>query len=266
MAVISGQDMAIASVPTAHQFRLEVTDELVEFIASGGQSGVGRNCGIDEWRGVAMAYGYLPPITPGNDFTFTGSLDGTYGFTGLAYCESTEIIWDIEQGKYIGYSIQFSRQGALTVGAAVATDSTKPDPPCVESLPLTLSGTTISDVSYMRLKLSARGYPYVSSSTAGGRLRKRGPFDAEFEYHCYYQDPSTLAQRGINYVVRPYGTAALYWDINWMKAASISAYSNPESRRPVNGKVLMKFDNSNATDMGYVKTPEAAPVTVWPFS
>lgn len=267
MAVISGLDMALSSVPNAHRFQLEITDELVEYISSGGQSGIGAKCGVDDWRGVAMAYGYLSPVLPGNTaFSFSGSLDGTYGFEGTAYCESNEITWDIEKGRYIGYRVDFSRNGTLTIGASTATDAVEPNPPCVESLPLTLNGGTVSDVSFMRLKLICQGYPYVSSSTTGGRLRKRGAFTAEFEYHCYYRDPSTLPIRGTRYTVRPYCTDTLYWDINWMKVASITPYVNPESKRPVNARVLMKLDVSNGTDMGYVKTPAAVPADVWPFA
>ncbi len=267
MAVISGLDMAIGSVPTVHQFRMEIADELIEYISSGGQSGVGNKCGIDDWRGVAMAYGYLPPVYPGNAAaTFTASLDGTYGFTGTAYVESVEITWDIENGKYLGYSIQYSRNGALTIGGAAATDAVKPNPPCVQSLPLKIGTVEVNDVSFMRLKLSCQGFPRVTSGTSGGRMRTRGAMSAELEYHCYYQNPGTLPTRGLRYNVKPYCTSTLFWDINWMKVATIAPYSNPASRRPVNAKVLMKLDSSNGTDMGSIKTPEAAPVTIWPFS
>jgi len=51
-----------------------------------------------------------------------------------------------------------------------------------------------------------------------------------------------------------------------MKVAMISPYANPASRRPVNTKVLMKLDSSNGTDIGYIKTPEESPTTIWPFS
>jgi len=266
MAVITGLDMAINSVSTAHQFRIDLAKELIEYIATNGQSGVGNKCGVLDWRGTAMAYGYLPAILPGASFTFTGSLDGTYGFTGSAYCEAVEIVWDVENGKYIGHTIQFTRNGALTVGEAAATDSTKPNPPCSQSLPLSLGGTTVSDVSYMRLKLMCPGFPRNTTSTAGGRQRTRGAFAAEFEYRCYYQNPGTLPTRGLYYTVNPYCTDTLYWDVNWMTPEIISGYANPSSRRPVNARILMKLYGANGTDQGYVKTPAAAPATVWPFS
>jgi len=250
MTVITGLDMAIANVSTAHSYRMEISDELKEYIASGGASGVGNKCGIDEWRGAAMAYGYLPPAAakPGTvGFALSASLDGTYGFSGTAYCEAWEIVWDIENGEYIAYTIQFSRNGAITAGEVSQTDSTQPDPPCSQSLPLKLNGSTVSDVSYMRLRLTCPGRWYVSSSTSGGRLRKRGAMKAEFEYHCYYQDPSGWPSRGTNYTVQPYCTDSLYYDINWMKVRSISPYVNTEARRPVNARVIMDLNSSNGS-------------------
>lgn len=270
MAVVTGLDMAIASTPTAHRFQMEISEELKEYIASGGYSGVGRKCGIDDWRGVAMAYGYLPPVAskPGSDFTFTGSIDGTYGFSGTAYCEAWEIVANIEEGDYVAYSIQFTRNGALTIGAGSATDTTKPNTyiACPENVSLNLGGSTVSDVTYWRLRLSCAGFPYVSSSTSGGRLRKRGAWDVEFEYHCYAQDPSTLPLRGVFYNVKPYCTNTLYYDINWLSPVTIVPYVNPESRRPVNTRVIMRQQGNNNTEIGYTKTPEESATTLWPFS
>jgi len=267
MAVITGLDFAIGSNSTAHRFLMEISNEVKEYIASGGQMGVGRKCGIDEWRGVATAYGYLPPVAskPGSDFTFTGSVDGTYGFTGTAYAEAWDIIANIEEGEYLAYSLQFSRNGALTVGSAAATDSTNPSPPCFQNASLTI-GSAVTDVTFWRLRLSCPGFPYVSSSTSGGRKRKRGAWDMELEYHCYNQNPAELPVRGTFYNVKPYCTAALYYDLNWMTPVTIVPYVNPESRRPVNTKVTMRSQGSNGTDMGYAKTPEAVPVTLWPFA
>lgn len=266
MPVISGIDMAINSVPTAHQFNIELSKELIEVIATGGSGGVRNKCGVNDGRGVASAYGYLPQVWPGSSFTFTGSLDGTYGFSGTSYCEAVEIIWDVENGRYIAYTIQFSRNGAITPGAAVATDSTKPNPPCSQSLPLKFNTVEQTEVAYMRLKLMCPGFPRNTTSTAGGRVRTRGAMSGEFEYHQYYQDPATLPSRGLAYIVQPYCTASLYYDIAYMTPETIASYANPNSRRPVNARVVMKFDANNATDTGYIRTPEAVPSTVWPFS
>ena len=264
MGVLTGLDMKIGSVPTAHRFQLEVSDELKEYISSGSSGGVGRKCGIDDWRGVAMAYGYQPPVFPGSDFTFTGSLDGTYGFTGTAYCEAIEVIGDIENGEYGAYSIQFSRNGALTSGSAAATDSTVPSPPCPENFSLLVGSNTVLDVTYQRLKIMCPGRAYVSSSTSGGRLRKRGAIDAEFEYHFYYDNPSQLPAFEHDYLIQPYFTQTLFWELAWMKLLTHSEYVNTEARRPVNSKITMAFNGSNGTSLGYIK--DTATTTKWPFS
>ena len=264
MAVISGLDMAVNGQNTARAFTMEISDELNEYITSGLSSGVGNKCGVDDWKGAGMFLDAQPWVFPGDTFTFTGSLDGTYGFTGSAYCEAIEIVWDIEKNEYIASSVQFSRNGTLTIGLAAATDTVRAYPACTESLPLLLGTVEQSDVTYARLKMSCRGLPYVTSATSGGRLRKRGSFRAELEYHRYYQNPGSLPTRGLEYRLQMYDTATTYWDLSWMKVRKIMPYVNPESNRPVNAKVIMDMTGTNATDMGSCINPSLA--TKWPFS
>lgn len=264
MGVETALSMAIDGETTARVATINNTRELTPYVGSGSSAGTGRKCGVKDWRGTGMAYGHTPGVFPGDSFTLTYSFDGTNGYTGSAYCEQIDVIIDVEKGRYIENAVHCSRNGALTSGAAAATDSSVPDPPCPESLSVKLDSTAQDDVRFMQLMIRCPGKKYVSSDTAGGRQRKRGAIDARLTYRVYNILPSALPVPGTNYLVNVMVTATLSWELKWMRCESVEHMADHESDEPVSAEVVMSFNNSDGTSLGWIKNPAEA--TKWPFS
>jgi hypothetical protein len=263
MAVSTALSMAIDGEDTVRLATIDNTIELHPYVASGSSSGTGRKCGVKDWRSVGLGYGAQPGVFPGDTFTLTLSLDGTYGYTGSAYCEQIDIIVDVENNKYIENAVHASRNGALTVGAAATSDTAVPNPPCSESLTVQLDGVDQDDVRYMHLMIRCPGKPYVSSSTAAGRQRKRGAIDAQLVYRVYNINPALLPVVGSNYVVDVETSASATWELTWMRCESVKHLADHESDEAVSAEVTMSFNASNGTTLGTIK--DTAGVTQWPF-
>jgi len=242
MGVDTALSMAISGEECARLATIDNIQELVPYVASNTSAGTGRKCGISDWRSTGMGYGYQPAVFPGDSFTLTFSLDGTNGYTGSGYCEQVDIIIDVEKGGYIENAVHASRNGALTVGAAAATDTTIPDPPCVQSLSVKLDTTAQDDVRFMHLMMRCPGKKYVSSDTAGGRERKG-------------------TQYVVNVMVTVSGT--LSWELKWMRCESVKQLADHESDECVSAEVKMSFDCSDGETLGWIINP--ADSTVWPF-
>lgn len=267
MSVDTALALAIDGESTVRMGRISNTRELVPYVASGSSAGTGRKCGVKDWKVVGLAYGYLSASFPGDDdVSMTLSLDGTNGYSGTAYCEQIDVIFDVEKGRYIENAVHLSRNGALTVGSGVATDATVPNPPCTESLSVKLGGVAQDDVRYMHLMIRCPGKAYVSSSTAAGRQRKRGAIDARLVYRVFNISPSALPTVGTNYLVNVMCTDTLSWELAWMRCASCEHSGDHESDEPVSAEIVMEFNNSEGTILGWIKTPESSPTTKWPFS
>jgi len=268
MAVITGLNMAVNGENTNRMFQITTSNELRRYSASNTQSGAGRRCGIDEWKGMYLGYGSTPAVFPGDFFTFAGSVDGTNGWvsaTNGAYCEQIDIVGNIEEQQYLQYAVHFSRSGSITPGAAEYSDDTLPAPPCTNSLTVNRGSVDEDDVRFYHLVMRCPGRKYNSSSTDGGYQRKRGVFDAFLEYHRYFSNPTTLPALERDYAMRLNTTTVPeFWDLAWMKAAKIEAIVNTETQENMGAKIFMEFNGHNGTATGYCKTPAA--VEKWPFT
>lgn len=267
-APLVGVNMAVDGVNTLRQWRIVDRSELRPYAASNTKSGYGRNCGIVDWEGVYLGYGILPAVFPGETFTFTGSLDGSHGYTGSAYCNRVEIIVDIENGNYVEYAVGFACNGILTPSKAlVASDVSIPSPPCPEGLTVSLDDGAQTHVRFMRLIMENKGAPYVDSETAGRRQRTRGIFDAKLQYSQYFEDPTAeLAEKDIDYNVKVGVGTSLSWDISFMRVESVQPIVDLSKDENVGAVIEMAFNASDGTSMGHVKTPEEIPVEKWPYA
>lgn len=267
-APLVGVNMAVNGENTLRQWRIVDRSELRPYAASNTKSGYGRACGIVDWEGVYLGYGIMPAVFPGDTFTFTGSIDGSHGYTGTAYCNRVEIVVDIENGNYVEYAVGFACNGLLTPSKSlVASDVTIPDPPCPEGLTVKLDDDDQTHVRFMRLILENKGVPYVDSDTAGRRQRTRGVFDAKLQYSQYFEDPTVeLAAKDIDYNVKVGVATGLAWDIDFMRVESIQPIVDLSKDENVGVVIEMAFNASDGTDMGSVKTPEDTPVEKWPYA
>lgn len=263
MGIISGNDATVSGENTNRLWRIEYVETPATYKAGNTKSAEGAKCGIGDWQGFYLGYGHTPAAFPGVDFTFTGSTDGSKGATGTAYCELIRILWDIKAGKLIEYMVQFSGNGALTVGAAVATDATVPDPPCTESMGFSF-GTAVSAINYMELILRNPGKKYINSDTAGETRRKRGYLSGEFTVRMDEGDTSALPTRGQIAVAQFDVTDTLYWELTWGKIVKVIAGVDHESNEVVGSEVQGVFLPFDAGVEGSLTNP--ASTEQWPYS
>lgn len=268
MGVTTGINMAVNGEDTNRLWQIITVSELTPYVASNTSGGTGRKCGIDDWSGVYLGYGHTPAVFPGDKFTFQASIDGTYGWVSEengAYCEQVDIVIDIEEGKYVEYAVRFTRNGTLTGGAAAYSDASAPTIYCPESLTINRGGTDEDDVRFMHLTMRCPGRPYVSSSTAGGRKRNRGAFDASLEYHRYFTLPTSMPAVETDYIMKVnVTTTPTFWELDWMKCVRIEPLVNTETMENVGSKLFFEFNANSVGTTGYVKNP--ATTQKWPFS
>ena len=264
MGVIAGNLIHVDGANTVAAWKVRYKGQLADYRGSNTQSGVGRELGNSDWRGIYRAYGHTPLYFPGETFTFTGTVDGTNGATGAAICDRIRVWWDIEQGKKIQHEVSFSAMGALTLGAAAASDSTSPDPPTSKGMFIKLNGTAQTDIRRMELIVVAGNKPYVSSTTDGVTKRAVGPIDATLNFSLYQDDPSLLPSVALDYgyVASLYVTSTTYWELAWMMCDDIDYGGDHEGEENVGGTVGMSFNGFSGTTAGWIKTP--AGTAKWP--
>lgn len=281
MAVpISGIGGAVDGEATVREWKIRSFDVGKPYTASNTRAGVDRVCGAEDWRGVYRAYSHTPSKFPGDEFNFSGSIDGTRGVEGAAMCERISIIWDIENGGPIESLTEFARNGSLEYATSDATDTDDPDPPCVLSRYLKFGGTgedPETHVFYMKLTMWTHNRPYVSSDTAGGVMRVRGEMDAELLYRQYIEHSTGITDttarletlRDTAQDTYLYVTDALYWRVRQLRIEQID-YTDPIEgvARPKNAwaEVRCRFAAFAGTVDGIITTPAESPVTKWPFT
>jgi hypothetical protein len=222
MGVVSGIGGAVNGHSCVRNWSINYTSELAAYAASNTAGAQNNLLGNTDWSGSFGAYGHTPAVMPGEALSFTGSIDGTKGAAGTAIVDSVEITCDIEGGKPIEYTVNFSANGALTLGAAVAADSDLTTPPTSVGCKVA-TGTVIAvpvwsdmeDVRNWKLTISAVNSAYVSSSTSGGKRRKKGTLNLTFAIGVYSADFSALPAPNAIAAFRFYVAAASYWEVLW---------------------------------------------------
>ncbi len=231
--------------------------------------------GNKDWNGSFTCYGGLPVALPGEALVFLGSIEGTVGATGTAIVDSVDISADIEGGKPQEHTVNFSGNGALTLGAAVAAD------PAVSLAPTSIGckvelgtvittpvWTAVTDVRNWKLTLSRANSSYGSSSTAGLIQRVKGNLSAAISYSAYCATFAALPAEGTETSIRLYTTASLFWEINYAKFGEVSGLlTDREGAGLVGATFNLAFQaignlNGTTPTMGTIKTP--TPSTWWP--
>lgn len=218
MAVLSGIGGVVDGHNTIRTWTVTTTADVQSLVASNTKIGTMVLAGNKDWSGSFTGYGHTPAVLPGAGFTFTGTIDGTNGATGTAIVDSVEIVIDIEAGAPISYTVNFSSNGALSLGAAAATDVTTPDPPTSIGCQVE-TGTMvavpvwsdITDVRTVTITITADNQSYVSSETAGETLRFAGNISATIAISVYEDDFADLPALNAENGLRVYVTATTYW-------------------------------------------------------
>jgi hypothetical protein len=260
MGVISGYKMAVGNANTVRRFRIFYQGTIPPYVASNTKNATGRVKGNKDWRGFFLGYGHTPPVFPGEEFTFTGSIDGSKGVTGTAICDRIQVDCPTEQGTPLEYAVFFSSNGELTLGGAVATDSTTPAPPSSVGLGASFGGA-LADVRAWRLLVEAKNKPYASSSTDGWVKRVKGPIDATAQVTLYSDAPASLPKPNDDVIVNLYVSTTESWELKWCKVEGPQEYgADHESPEPVGGLVVAKF-NGFQNGTGSISAPSGVK---WP--
>ena len=215
--VITGEGGAVGGAVCVRLYKVERINEPARAVCSASDGAVIRLGGIDDWRGIYMAYGHTPAVLPGDLFQFIGATRDGKGASSVAngaIVERIRISWDIEgKDQFIQHAVQFARAtGALSFGAASATDVSTPDPATSRSMTINLTGCT--ELRKMDLELISHNPRFVTGSTAGGRERKAGTKDGRFTCKIYTEDADFPANESIDEVEFSVG-GGLNWTMKW---------------------------------------------------
>lgn len=262
---ITGAGGVVNGIAAIEDWALDVTQEVQEYFASSTDGAPGKVPGNDDWKGRFNALGFLPASLPGTALSFVGSIDGSVGASGPTLVASNRIAWDIKAGTLITHLTEFEANGALAKGAAVASDVTIPDPASSKGTKLDFGGTVQDNVQTMELVITSENMPYVDSGTDGDTFRKPGNLNLTASYVAGFSDYDQLPDEGDIVLAKMYCTATLFWEIKWLIVQEITnVVISPKTNEIVAATINLGFTGFSGGAKGYIKTPEAVPVTFWP--
>jgi len=290
--VISGKGGAVDGSNTVRDWSVEIENAVATYHASGGSSGQGAIAGNNDWSGQYNAYGYLPDVLPGEAFEFKGSVDGSVGVVSAAsgaLCNEVVINFPIEEGGIINHTVSFEANGALTPGAAVATDAIVPDAYSAKDATVALllqqtpfTETDETDVRSITITITSTNPAYRSSSTSGETKRVAGNLSATVSYSVYVEDgdPSNLPSEGDIKQLKVKCAEAdnqpatgftndEWWDFKWMIYSGTSGIEcSPESGDIIGATCnwTMKgfADVAGTQTKGFINKPLQTPAAFWP--
>jgi hypothetical protein len=268
MAVIDGKSMAVDGQKTIFGWQIDYDGNEAEYVASNTGGGVARKGGNRDWTGWYDAYGdtatpWAPTTFPGDSFTFTGTTETAKGATGTARCTRLVMLADLRPGGYVTYRVFFGANGALTIGAAAATDTTEPSPQHVAGLYCSLGGVQQSNVNFMQLMLTRGCRRYVSAECDGQYKRTEGDrMDVEGRWRVYEDTPANLPIVGQEYAAKFAVTPAMaqYWEINWLVIDEVRdlGVNRNKTDEPVYAEIVGRFVAENGTSAGSIVNPAGA--------
>jgi hypothetical protein len=263
---VSGLSSVVNNASQARAWRIMMNELAAEYVASGMQKGMGRIAGVKRWRGVYVAYGGTPAVFPSESFTFTGNTQGSVGYTGTAVCDRIRIEWDptAEPPVPIRQMVFFRSAGALTPGAAAATDATTPSREAATSLRVDLGGVQQTHVHKAQLDIFAKHMKrYADTSTSFWEYWTEGAIDAEAWWDITEDDPASVPVWQLEHTFKIYVTAGTFWEIQWMRITGHPRFEvDHEGNKPAGGRVQAQWNSDNGTSTGTIKDP--ATTVKWP--
>lgn len=276
MSTLNGILGAINNVHTVRDWRVGLTSNLQDFVASNTKRMTGNVSGNQDWSGSFSCYGGLPCVMPGETFTFLGSYDGVKGCSGDALIDDIEITIDIEGSRPIAYTANFSGNGPLNTGADAAVTDTE-DPAIFPSMEGLIkidtaggkgAGAAIDHVRTVVLRISCSNVAYTSSSTAGWVERKVGNYLVSVTYTAYASSnvlANLQALNGLNRIIIPIGSNN--WDLDavrWEDATDIVV--DIENAAMVGFSQTGRFTGywDGGANEGYIKLPDGENTQWWP--
>lgn len=253
MAVICGKAGAVTGEDTVGMWEVTYSGNPFEYYASNTDGMSGQLAGNHDWSGSYKILGEEPANMPGDGITFTGSVDGTKGVTGTAIVDSITVTAPIAAGGPVTTVVAFSSDGALTVGAAVATDVTEPQPPPAKLAKLNIGGSDVDDVQSITMTITSANKEYVVS---GETKRVAGNLTATLSYDLLEGAYDNLPAPNVSQLVLFYVTATTFWDFKWMLVESLTDLKvDIEANELVGATINMKFNGFDGGVQGWIGNP-----------
>jgi hypothetical protein len=281
----TGKLAAINGLGCLRHFQLVVSGIDTGASCSNSAGAVFRTVGNADWAVSAIGYG-LPPIYPGEFFTFTGSDrngQGWYaaptGYTsasnpsGLsAIVSRVTIFCPIAASRHIYYHLYAAANGPIAKGAYSASNAGNPAPLNPKGLPFhaDFSGSLAAINGILGWKLDIHcnvTAPTYPSHLNGWPGRDPGDIDATLLWQQQFDAMTQLPAVNSFYQFRPYVTPATYYDLKWMQVLHQPADYPIEGSPPGQaeyievGEGLAKFSGYVDSVKGFIKKP--GNVTYW---
>lgn len=273
MGVFTGELGAINGVAAVRNWTIEDTTDPKTVVSSATRSGTVRTPGIGSWSGSASIFGVKPPYMPGETFAFVGYRAPTTGVrntagirsAGNVIVDSIVMTWNWGSNDPLSTVINFSGDGALThaSGAAVIDATTASQPtPC--NTQIFVDTVALPDAISATLTLTKQNLAVVSSSTACGTARARGPaIDwtlAITQYNHLGIGPTALKADSI--ITLPANSTEV-WDLKWGHMQSVTGVTvDIETGALIQQTLNYAMNGILAGALGWIKKPGA--VDIWP--
>lgn len=275
MGVHSGKFGVVNGMANVRNWNITDSITLPKFAASNTKGGHGRISGIQSWQGSFGYYTMIPPVMPGEIFSFAGysapdndTLAGTgTRLSGSAIVDSVAITWNWSNGEIISQVCNFSGHLGLTetTGAAAYSDATSPEAPpvCGTKIEYSADGTTyveLTDLTQATLTITAANLAYVNSSTGCLTGRKAGLID--WTAAITRQDSKRILSVGDSKYWRFYTDSDSFWLLKWGKIKDFGNYTvDVETGAIVTHVVNLEMNGILAGVVGSITKPDG--VSVW---
>lgn len=276
MAVKSGRNGAVNGVPRIFDWQVDYKADTQPVVDSGTSGATTRLPGNKDWSGSINGNGYQPPLMPGADLAFVGSEDGENGLTGNAIIDQIAVNINIESKESIAYAMNFSGNGLLTPGAAVAVDDSisvgfSPGSSKIEICTPAASPTwtEVPNIKTIGLTITAANQEHADSSTNGTKGRIKGNCDFTVTYSRNCNGFADLIEPNSVRGLRIYVTDTLYWELLWVmfgdatglkvdrKTGAILGYTQ-------NAAMCATCEIGGTPTKGHILLPDAAHTQWWP--
>ncbi len=244
---------------TVSGWKVQEMNRAAHYSASLTGGGDTSTAGNDDWKGWYRTYAHTPLPFPGDTFTFLGSIDGSVGLSGEAICDRLILTCPIEAGNNIDCRVEFSSNGALSKGVAVAVDSGSAVAFNAAGRKVAVNGVDVPDTRFWRLVIGARNKLYAGSTNAGVVKRTPGVVHANWVYQAYTDDLTTVPTKGDTAVLQFYVTASTYWSLYHNRYEQIRELgADIEGMENVLYSAAGSFAGWLGTSLGHIKNPAGA--------
>lgn len=282
---IGGRLALINGIHAVQSWEVSDSGSLAAGINSGTALAPLRRPGVEQWGGSYSGHGGLPQVIPGTLFGFEGFAgpnDGVYGnngskYVGDAIAASATVNWNWAQGGLLEHQVQFlghlGLEGSTAEPTAQDTIVSNPEYARVCKIEYSEAGsvwTELDTATQASFTIMNAVKEYCNAGTDGLTGRTAGTYDFSAAVSVQESVLGAGLTKGTAYQMRMYTTATLFWLIKWFRYKEATGITYNRATGDIISQTLnFEFSGqelvSTTPTRGFVKTPEASPVTIWPL-